>query len=415
MFSTTLICCATTLLLCGVTWVRYRRAQRQAADKLEAARRIVEVGNDAVLVADIVDGRLLQVNEASCRLLGFEREQLLRRRLPQLHPDDLVEKSALRIAEIWENKGMVYADLPLVDRDGDRIAVEVSASVVSFGSGPAVVLYARDIRPRLRQEQQIREYAAQLEQANRELHDAQAQLVQSGKMAALGNLVAGVAHELNTPLGALKANTDLARRALHQFEARVKSVPSDLHTFTRALKTLDEVCHTSAMATERMDGIVRSLRNFARLDESEEKRVGLHEGIESALALVANQLGDRIEVVKHYGSIPEVLCRPNQINQVVMNLLTNAISAIDGRGTITIATTSADEAVSIAISDTGRGIAPEHLQRIFDPGFTTKGVGVGTGLGLAICYRIVQQHHGHIAVSSELGQGATFTVTLPQR
>jgi signal transduction histidine kinase len=158
--------------------------------------------------------------------------------------------------------------------------------------------------------------------------------------------------------------------------------------------------------------IVRSLKNFARLDEAERKKVNVHEGIESTLTLLQHQLKTRIRIVKQFGDIPEVECFPNRLNQVFMNILVNAAQAIEGRGVITVKTWKQDDTLRLSINDTGVGIPPEHLSRIFDPGFTTKGVGVGTGLGLSICYKIVKDHGGTIEAESST-QGTTFTIILP--
>lgn len=166
-------------------------------------------------------------------------------------------------------------------------------------------------------------------------------------------------------------------------------------------------------AVSRIVKIVKSLKSFARLDQAELEFVDLHEGIDSTLTLLQHLLKDRIELIKNYGQLPELRCYVSQINQVFMNLLTNAAQAIPGRGTITITTRHEGNFAVIEIADTGSGIAPEHLTHIFDPGFTTKGVGVGTGLGLAISYRIIENHRGSIAVESEPGKGTTFTVRLP--
>jgi len=168
-------------------------------------------------------------------------------------------------------------------------------------------------------------------------------------------------------------------------------------------------------ACERIVKIVRSLRNFARLDEAERKMADLHEGLESTLTLVHHETKNRIEVVRDFGDIPEIECFPDQLNQVFMNILVNAAHAIEGKGKITITTRSNAGSVILTFLDTGKGISPENLVKIFDPGFTTKGVGVGSGLGLAICYRIVKEHGGRIEVQSELGRGSTFTITLPVR
>ena len=269
-------------------------------------------------------------------------------------------------------------------------------------------------------EDRVRARTAELERANRELRDMQTQLVQTEKMASLGMLVAGVAHEINTPIGAIAANTDLVRRATEIVRQRIEDKGSlaELAGDSRlrqAVETLRQASQTEQLACERVTSIVKSLRNFARLDESEEKLVDLHEGIESTLTLLRHELKKGVEVVKHYGDLPQVLCFPSQLNQVFMNLLNNAISATGGKGTITITTARDGDGVVLRFADTGGGISPQNLKRIFDPGFTTKGVGVGTGLGLSICYRIIQHHQGTIEVSSEVDKGTELTLRLPIR
>jgi two-component system, NtrC family, sensor kinase len=236
------------------------------------------------------------------------------------------------------------------------------------------------------------------------------QLIQSERMAALGLLVAGVAHEINTPMGAIHSNNDIMTRAVGKIRNQLGSAPDE--EVIRLLDILDEVCRNNEIATERITNIVRSLKNFARLDEAERKKVNIHEGIESTLTLLQHQLKNRIRIVKSFGDIPEIDCYPNQLNQVFMNILVNASQAIADRGEITVKTWRKGDQVGISISDTGVGIPPDNLSKIFDPGFTTKGVGLGTGLGLSICYKIIQDHHGTIEAESS-DQGTTFTITIP--
>ena len=261
-------------------------------------------------------------------------------------------------------------------------------------------------------EDRVRERTAELTSTNRELRDTQAQLVQSGKMASLGQLVAGVAHELNTPLGSIRSSADLAIRALAKVKVGIEAVGAEDRRLSRAILALEKACQTELLAAERADGIVRALRNFARLDEAERKRVDVHEGILSTLSIMDHELKG-IVVEQRFAELPEVLCFPNQLNQVFMNVLVNARQAITPPGTITITTGVEGENVSVTIADTGSGIAPEDLARVFDPGFTRKGVGVGMGLGLSICYQIVEKHEGRISVESTPGEGAVFTVRIP--
>jgi two-component system NtrC family sensor kinase len=236
------------------------------------------------------------------------------------------------------------------------------------------------------------------------------QLIQSEKMAALGLLVAGVAHEINTPMGAIHSNNDIMTRAVGKVRKLLEPAPDN--EVRRLLDILGEVCRNNEIATERIMKIVRSLKNFARLDEAERKKVNIHEGIESTLSLLRHQLKNRIRIVKCFGDIPEIECYPNELNQVFMNILVNAAQAIKHRGEITVKTWREGDRVKIAISDTGIGIPPENLSKVFDPGFTTKGVGLGTGLGLSICYKIIQDHRGTIEAESSK-QGTTFTISIP--
>lgn len=265
-------------------------------------------------------------------------------------------------------------------------------------------------------EEKVQERTAALQRTLDELRETQAQLVQSEKMAALGDLVAGVAHEINTPLGAVSSNTDLTGRALEKIRPTLGD-PAQAQTAERWLGKALELAQVSKDACGRIGAIVKSLRNFARLDEAERKPADLHEGLESTLTLAAHLLRNRVEVVRDYGELPQVDCFANQLNQVFLNMIVNAAQAIEGPGTITLRTRRVEgppaARVCIEIQDSGSGIEPGNLRRIFDPGFTTKGVGVGTGLGLAISYRIVRNHGGEIEVDSAIGRGTTFRILLP--
>jgi signal transduction histidine kinase len=260
----------------------------------------------------------------------------------------------------------------------------------------------------------------ELHQTNRELRETQAQLFQSAKMAALGDLAAGVAHEINTPLGSIHSNADVSRRVAAVVrqaltDEALAPVFSKHPRLEQGLEALEQATATTLVASDRIVRIVKSLGNFARLDEAERKNADLHEGIESTLTLLQHKLKHGIEVIRDFGEIPKMVCSPNRLNQVFMNLLVNAIQAIGDRGTITIRTRLDGDHVVLQFADTGHGIPSENLERIFDPGFTTRGRGVGTGLGLAITYRIVEEHRGAIAVSSDVGTGSEFTIRLPIR
>jgi signal transduction histidine kinase len=247
--------------------------------------------------------------------------------------------------------------------------------------------------------------------------ETRARLIQSEKMASLGLLIAGLAHEINTPLGAIRSNNDTISRSVDRIGQLATGSPGlgaaeRGRDELRLVDIMKDLCRNTALATDRLIALVGSLKNFARLDEADLKEADIHEGIDSTLTIVQHQLRNRIHVNKEYGRIPRVQCFPNRLNQVFINLLVNAAQAIPDRGVITIRTWRAGDHVKIAFSDTGVGIPPENIPRIFDPGFTTKGVGIGAGLGLSICYKIVEQHRGSIEVESS-SEGSTFTITLP--
>ncbi len=269
----------------------------------------------------------------------------------------------------------------------------------------------------------LKEKIQELEGANNEIRDTQARLVHSAKMASLGQLVAGVAHELNNPIGFIYSNmthlNEYSQKLLHLIDVAEKHPEklekeiekADLAYISKDMPKLIASCQDGARRTR---DIVLGLRNFSRLEEAQIKPIDLHEGLENTLQLLAGELKNRIRVVKNFGKLPKVMCYPNQLNQVFMNVLSNAAQAIDGEGQITISTQSLpNKRVEVAIKDTGKGMSKATLEKIFDPFFTTKNLGRGTGLGLSISYGVVEKHGGEIQVSSEPGKGTEFRILLP--
>ncbi len=265
----------------------------------------------------------------------------------------------------------------------------------------------------------------------KDLREAQQQLVMSEKMASLGQLTAGVAHEINNPINFVSANIkplkeDLADilECIDQYEKVIeenKLQPAFLQVaqFKKnkdilfSMQEIQELLKGIEEGASRTTEIVKGLRNFSRLDQNIIKKANINEGIESTLTLLHSVYKDKVEIEKDYGTIPEVECLPGQINQVLMNILSNAIQAIPGEGKIFIKTWSEEPNIKISIKDTGCGIGDEIKQKIFDPFFTTKEVGKGTGLGLSISYGIIEKHNGKIEVNSETGRGSEFIITLP--
>jgi len=278
-------------------------------------------------------------------------------------------------------------------------------------------IFANDITQLKRLQDQLQQSLTELEKTNIDLRETQVQLIQSEKMAAMASLVAGIAHEINTPLGAISSVQDTLSRAVDKLTDVIAEVLPEEHRdnpkLTAVLEIIADTGKVIKTGSDRVVGIVKSMRSFARLDEAELKSVNIHDGIDDTLRLVQHDLGDRIEVIKNYGDVPPIVCYPGRLNQIFLCYLVNAIQAIEGRGQITITTLQADDKLHVIIKDSGIGIPDENLGRIFEPGFTARGVGVGTGLGLSICYQIVQDHKGAIEVESRVGEGSTFTTILP--
>ena len=280
------------------------------------------------------------------------------------------------------------------------------------------------------------EQALQLrhEELNVRFNAAQEQLLQSEKLASIGQLAAGVAHEINNPIGYVHSNLgslqeyvgnlfaliDVYERALRSADPH--AMRSEIDATRERLdvdfisRDLPQLLTESRQGIERVTGIVRDLRDFSRSDREHAWRLAdLHAGLDSTINIVWNELRYKAKLEKHYGTLPMIECLQSELNQVFMNLLLNAGQAIDGEGVITVRTGHDPGQVWVEIGDTGSGIAPEMLQRIFDPFFTTKAVGKGTGLGLSISYGIVAKHHGRIEVDSAPQAGSRFRVILPVR
>ena len=270
----------------------------------------------------------------------------------------------------------------------------------------------------------------ELEQGKRELQRLQAQIVHSEKMASLGQLAAGIAHELNNPVGFVYGNLDLLKEKLdglrrllcyYDYTPLDAKAAQEVDTIKREIgydaskQDLDSMINDCLEGAERIRDIVRNLRTFSHLDGAELKRTNVHLGIDSTLRILSKYFSaENLSLFREYGELPEIDAYPGQLNQVWMNLLVNAAQAIGKKaGTVTIRTRLIGENVEVSISDTGMGISPECMSRIFDPFFTTKTVGEGAGLGLSISFGIIERHKGRIDVINRPGEGATFVVQIP--
>ena len=388
----------------------------QACGDLDWAFRTSE---NAVILLDGAHRPLL-VNASALALSG--------RALPGLGADELL---ALLPANAWEQA-----------RSDGRWAGEVTAPsgmvleiVVRNGLRDGVdrhLVILEDVSQRNAGQAELQRRHDELQAAHHRLAGTQEQLLQSEKMASIGLLAAGVAHEINNPIGYVHSNLGTLQEYMGalfaliecQDEALQSADPDVAREDVRVqrdrldidfiLGDLPKLLAESREGIERVTKIVQDLKEFSYVGRGDPMRPSdLHKGLESTLNIVWNDLKYKVRVEKHYGELPLVECHLSEINQVLMSLLINAGQAIENRGTIVLATGAEDGEAWISIADSGCGIPPEALPRIFDPFFTSKPIGRGTGLGLAIAYSIVSKHHGRIEVGSEVGVGTTFRVVLP--
>jgi len=350
-----------------------------------------------------------------------------------VHPEDRKRVGAC-LPEILE-KGVLDIEYRIVRPDGEVRWIHDHIHAIFDENGQPASLngLGTDITNSREAEIKLKKSHAELQQAYAQLQDIQSQLLQSEKMASIGQLAAGVAHEINNPIGYVYSNLGSLQKylddvftvldAYEKVEPLLASHP-DAMNVVRAVKQKADLEFlredVTALMSESREGITRvkkivqDLKDFSHVGSEEEwQQADLRQGIDSTLNIVNNEIKYKAEVRKEYDDIPEVECLPPQLNQVFMNLLVNAAHAIEERGTIVIRTGTANDTVWVEVSDSGKGIAPENLSRIFDPFFTTKPVGTGTGLGLSVSYSIIQKHHGSINVASEVGKGTTFRITLP--
>ncbi len=381
--------------------------RKELEDRLNLYKEVFKHSIDVIMVID-KEGRILERNPAHERRTGFTDEDLKGKTVFDMISPEKGEE----IRASMDKEGGFAGELEGVSKDGERIPILVSVFPIhdEHGELDLYVSMGRDITA-------IKRALTDLADANRELRQTQAHLVQSEKMASLGGLVAGIAHEINTPVGAMTSMHDTLVRAIAKLKDHLKDKSPEAFENDERLKSLfgmiEESNQVIRSGASRVAEIVRRLRSFARLDEAELKKVDIHEGLEDTLTLVHHEIKHNIQVLRDYGKLPAMSVFPSRLNQVFLNLLNNARQAIGEKGTITIRTWVEDKTANIAITDDGVGIPKENLSRIFDPGFTTKGVGIGTGLGLSICYQIIKDHRGKIDVESEVGRGTTFTIRIP--
>jgi len=393
-------------------------------------------------------------NQGMADLTGYSCEELVRKSIEDIiHQNGTInflkkESGRGRSGRISSTYELLSIDIDMQDA---RIPVEICYAATEFDGKKAIICYVKDITDELKASEQLRDYSENLEKmveektgelkkSLKDLQETQSQLVQSEKMASIGQLAAGVAHEINNPVGFVKSNLgtmneyreDLIRLldyyanleatidkeseisgngAIHKAIEEIQKVKDEVD-LDFILDDYEKVIAESLEGVARVAKIVSDLKDFSHVDKAELEHADINKGIESTINIVWNELKYKANVVKKLGDIPLIKCYPQRLNQVVMNILVNAAQAIEEKGEIRISTEADNGYVEIRISDTGSGMPPDVLSKIFDPFFTTKDVGKGTGLGLNMAYNIIQNHKGTIDVESEVGKGTTFIIRL---
>lgn len=407
-------------------------------------QNIFEAVSDGLAITELGTGKLLAANPAYYQLHGYTYDEIIKINpfeciQPEKHAKFLEFLTVVRAQQEFNCSARCFTS------EGHPFDVEIRSVPFLYNGQPCALSVMRDITAQKQMEESIQEKNRRLEQAMHDLQSTQLQMVQSEKMASLGNLVAGVAHEINNPIGFLNGSIRNAKDYVQDLFAYLalyqqhhpnaaapvqdKAEDIDLEFLT---EDLPKLLNSMQGATERIRSISTSLRTFSRADTEHKVSTDLHEGIDSTLLILkyrlkANEFRPAIQVIKEYGDLLPIECFPGQLNQVFMNILANAIDTFDEIAQtrtfveleahpqkIWIRTTQSANHAQIEIQDNGQGMTEEVKARIFDHLFTTKGVGKGTGLGLAIAQQIVvEKHGGTIEVDSTPGEGTTFVIHLP--
>lgn len=433
-----------------------KKAEEQLKQALAVTNIILKELPFGIMIVGL-DKRVRKINKAALTMLGLNDEKeiigkICHKRVCPAEENkcpiiDLGEDGNISEKELVTSDGkripILKSVLPIT-LEGEEVLLESFIGIVEQKKAEEAIVKARD-ELETRVEERIKELAGmnealikstkELESANRALQDSQVQLVQSEKMASLGQLAAGIAHEINNPIGFILSNLNtlneyvkVFKKLLAEYEKFIDKTKNlkqhkdfvsaimdvrEENSLDYIIKDVDNLFKETKIGADRVKDIVEGLRTFAHTDETTMVQTDINRCLENTLKIVWNEIKYKCDIEKKFEKLPLVSCHPGQINQVFLNLLVNAAQAIRGEGTITIETSLAGSHVLIKISDTGGGISAENLLRVFDPFFTTKEVGKGTGLGLSISHGIIQKHGGTIEVKSKVGEGSVFTIKLP--
>jgi two-component system NtrC family sensor kinase len=438
-------------------------ARKQVEEKLkEIQRQQQAILNNIPDIAWLKDkeSRFIAVNEPFGKACGLSPETLVGKTDLDIWPGALAVRYRADDREVMLSGRRKCVEEPLADKEGKIQWIETIKTPIYNDKNEIIGTtgIARDITDRKKiqgelekknrelaevnknlelKEKALENILLDLQRAHKELKNAQGQLVQSEKLASIGQLAAGMAHEINNPVGFIASNLSILRKYIKHISKVLQSYDvlksaarrKDAKKVEEALiavggiekeldlkyilTDVDTLLNDSEQGADRIRKLVNDLRTFSRRGEDSRAPADLNEVLDGILNIVWNEIKYKAELHKEYGKIPSVSCNAQQMGQVFMNVLINAVQAIKEKGVITIRTYADEKNVCVEISDTGKGIHPEILSKIFDPFYTTKKVGEGTGLGLSISYELVKKHNGDIAVKSEAGKGTTFIVSLP--
>ncbi|KQC11542.1 MAG: hypothetical protein APR62_09655 [Smithella sp. SDB] len=435
------------------------KLKRTKRDKIEEALResedkrrfILKDIEEAYYETDMV-GRFTFINDAMCHLIGYTRDELIGKRYWHLVDETTIKTMKDAVDKSYKTVNIL--DMEASRKDGTKLIFETSISVIRDIEGTLIGFrgISRDVTKRRQMEYALKMNQEELIKKNKEVDESrekiqfaleklgktheelkasQLKILQQEKMASIGQLAAGVAHEINNPLAFISSNLGTLDKYINRLINFIEVQSREIESLRNAevvekigkkrkelkldhvIKDVKGLIAESVDGSERMKKIIRELNCFSRMDEEEYIEADINECIESAVSIVLPELKYKATLKKDYATLPITKCHPHQISQVIVNLLINAVNSIEEQGEIAIKTWDRDQSIWVEISDTGRGISEENLSKIFEPFFTTKEIGKGTGLGLSITYEIIQKHKGDITVKSEVGKGTTFIVRIP--
>ncbi len=415
----------------------------------EFLHSVLESSTEYFIIATDTSGLITLFNSGAERLFGYDRSEVEGKK-SILYLSGMKEEDGKFKMEDFLKGSIVNEAKSIISRDNKEISISMTVTPIQNSEDEITgyIWIGKDITERLTLEGQLKEHTENLEKRVEErtaelleqnkaleetferLKETQVQLLQANKMTSLGQLAAGVAHEINNPIGFINSNLNTLKKYIHNIEEYLHASDRILNNGgpdvigeqarLRKVKKIDfilddiaAVIGESLEGTDRVKSIVQELKDFSYQDQDEKVPYDLNKGLKSTMNIVWNELKNKVEVIEDFGDVPIFKCYRQQVNQVFMNLLLNAAQAIEDRGTITVRTYADDKTIYTEISDTGNGISKQNIARIFEPFFTTKNIGEGTGLGLSISYRIIEKHGGTIEVESKEREGSTFRVKLP--